>query len=164
MKIDKHTLYKDFAPIEPYVDASQLDELRRSAVADRFGKGGFYDMTLGGLLDAMKDDFDALQECNGETVFDVYRVAAFRQWLNEFIAVVEALTLKPTAKQMAQSNGCKPLTFEESVYFFVRSYFGLKDFDSVRDLTVADYIMAKKDDYNHNVVERNIANTIKAKK
>ena len=164
MKIDKHTLYKDFAPIEPYVDASQLDELRMSAVTEKFGTGGFYDMTIGGLLDAMKDDFDALQECNGETVFDVYRVAAFRQWLNEFIAAVEALTLKPTAKQMAQSNGCKPLTFEESVYFFIRSYFGLKDFDSVRDLTVADYIMAKKDDYNHNVVERNIANTIKANK
>lgn len=164
MKIDKYTLYKDFAQIEPYVDASKLDELRRSAVTDRFGAGGFYDMTIGGLLDAMKDDFDALQECNGETVFDVYRVAAFRQWLNEFIAVVDALTLKPTAKQMAQSSGCKPLTFEESVYFFVRSYFGLKDFDSVRDLTVADYIMAKKDDYNHNVVERNIANAIKAKK
>ena len=164
MKIDRYTLYKDFAPIEPYVDAPKLEELMRSAVADRFGKGGFYDMTLGGLLDAMKDDFDALQECNGETVFDVYRVAAFRQWLNEFIAAAEALTLRPTAKKVAQSNGCKPLTFEESVYFFTRSYFGLKDFDSVRDLTVADYIMAKKDDYNHNVVERNIANTIKAKK
>ena len=163
MKIDKHTLYKDFTQIEPYVDASQLEELRRSAVAERFGTGGFYDMTLGGLLDAMKDDFDALQECHGETVFDVYRVAAFRQWLNEFIAVVEALTLKPTAKQVAQSNGCKPLTFEESVYFFTRSYFGLKDFDSVRELTVADYIMAKKDDYNKAVVDRNVANKISAK-
>ena len=163
MKIDKHTLYKDFAPIEPYVDASQLEELRRSAVAEKFGTGGFYDMTIGGLLDAMKDDFDELQECHGETVFDVYRVAAFRQWLNEFIAVVEALTLRPTAKQVAQSNGCKPLTFEESVYFFTRSYFGLKDFDSVRKLTVADYIMAKKDDYNKAVVDRNVANKISAK-
>lgn len=164
MKIDKYTLYKDYAPIEPYVDAPKIEELMRSAVADRFGMGGFYEMKLGGLLDAMKDDFDALQDCHGETVFDVYRVAAFRQWLNEFIAAVETLTLRPSAKQMAQSNGCKPLTFEESVYFFTRSYFGLKDFDSVRELTVADYIMAKKDDYNHNVVERNIANAIKAKK
>ena len=111
----------------------------------------------------VKDDFDALQECHGETVFDVYRVAAFGQWVNEFIAAIEALTLRPSAKQMAQSSGCKPLTFEESVYFFTRSYFGLKDFNSVRDLTVADYIMAKKDDYNHNVFERNIANAIKAK-
>ena len=164
MKIDKHTLYKDFAPIEPYVNAPKIEELMRSAVSERFGTGGFYDMTLGGLLDAMKDDFDALYECHGETVFDVYRVAAFRQWLNEFIAAVEALTLRPTAKQMAQSSGCKPLTFEESVYFFTRSYFGLKDFDSVRELTVADYIMAKKDDYNHNIVERNIANAINANK
>ena len=164
MKIDHYTLYKDFEPIEPYVDASKLDELRRSAVAEKFGTGGFYDMTLGGLLDAMKDDFDALQDCHGETVFDVYRVAAFSQWVNEFIAAVEALTLRPTAKQVAQSSGCKPLTFEESVYFFTRSYFGLKDFDSVRELTVADYIMAKKDDYNHNIVERNIANAIKTAK
>lgn len=164
MKIDRYTLYKDFAPLEPYVETSKLEELRRSAVAEKFGSGGFYDMTLGGLLDAMKDDFDALQDCRGETVFDVYRVAEFGVWLNEFIATIESLTLKPTPKQVMQSAGCKELTFEESVYFFVRSYFGLKNFDSVRDLTVADYIMAKKDEYNHNVVERNIANAIKTAK
>ena len=31
-------------------------------------------------------------------------------------------------------------------------------------VTVAAYIMAKKDDYNHNIVERNIANAIKTTK
>lgn len=160
MKIDKYTLYRDFAAVEPYIEAPKLEELRRAAVADKFGKVGFYGLTLGGLLDAMNGDNDALLDCNGETVFDLYRVAEFSVWVNEFIAVVNGLTLKPTAKQIAQSSGCKSLTFEESVYYFVRSYFNLPNFDAVRDLTVGDYIMAKKDDYNKAVVDRNISNSL----
>ena len=160
MKIDKYTLYRDFAAVEPYIEASKLEELRRAAVADKFGKVGFYALTLGGLLDGMRGDFDALTDCGGDTVFDLYRVAEFSVWLNEFIAVVNGLTLKPTAKQIAQSSGCKSLTFEESVYYFVRSYFNLPNFDAVRELTVGDYIMAKKDDFNKAVVDRNISNSL----
>jgi hypothetical protein len=158
--VDKYTLYKDFARIEPYIEAPKLNEIRQAAVRDKFGKVGFYGLTLGGLLDAMNGDNDALFDCNGETVFDLYRVAAFSVWLNEFISVVNGLTLKPTAKQIAQSSGCKQLTFEESVYYFVRSYFNLPNFDAVRELTVGDYIMAKKDDYNKAVVDRNISNSL----
>jgi hypothetical protein len=139
---------------------TKLEELRRAAVADKFGTECFYGLTLGGLLDGMRGDNDALFDCNGETVFDLYRVAAFSVWLNEFISVVNGLTLKPTAKQIAQSSGCKPLTFEESVYYFVRSYFNLPNFDAVRELTVGDYIMAKKDDFNKAVVDRNISNSL----
>ena len=160
MKIDKYTLYRDFVAVEPYVEAPKLEELRRAAVADKFGTEGFYGLTLGGLLDGMRCDFDALQDCGGDTVFDHYRVAAFCEWLKEFVAVVNGLTLKPTPKQKMQANGCKSLTFEESVYYFVRSYFGLPNFNAVRDLTVGDYIMAKKDDFNKAVVDRNISNSL----
>ena len=160
MKIDKYTLYRDFVAVEPYIEAPKLEELRQAAVRDKFGKVGFYGLTLGGLLDAMNGDNDALFDCNGDTVFDHYRVAAFCVWLNEFISVVNGLTLKPTAKQIAQSSGCKQMTFEESVYYFVRSYFGLPNFNAVRELTVGDYIMAKKDDYNKAVVDRNISNSL----
>jgi len=156
MKVDKYTLYRDFAAVEPYIEAPQLEELRRAAVVDKFGTEGFYGLTIGGLLDGMNGDLSALQDCDGETVFDRYRVAAFGEWLNEFVAVVNALTLKPTPKQIRQAAGCKPLTFEESVYYFVRSYFNLQNFNAVRDLTVGDYIMAKKDDYNKAVIDRNI--------
>ena len=160
MKIDKYTLYRDFAAVEPYIEAPKLEELRRASVADKLGTEGFYGLTLGGLLDGMRGDFDALTDCGGDTVFDRYRIAAFCEWLKEFVAVVNGLTLKPTAKQIAQSSGCKSLTFEESVYYFVRSYFGLPNFDAVRELTVGDYIMAKKDDFNKAVVDRNISNSL----
>lgn len=163
MKIDKYTLYRDFAAIEPYVEAPRLEELRRVAVADKFGLEGFYGLTLGGLLDGMMGDFDALTDCGGDTVFDRYRVAAFCEWLKEFVAIVNSLTLKPTPHQARQASGCKSLTFEESVYYFVRSYFGLPNFNAVRDLTVGDYIMAKKDDFNKAVVDRNISNSLKIK-
>lgn len=163
MKIDRYTLYVDFAAVEPYVEASELETIRRASVVDKFGDEGFYGLTLGGLLDGIKGDFEALHDCDGETVFDRYREAAFCEWLNEFVSVVNGLTLKPTPQQMRQASGCKPVTFEESVYYFTRSYFGLQCFNAVRDLTVGDYIMAKKDDYNKAVIDRNISNSLKKK-
>ena len=163
MKIDRYTLYSDFERVEPYVSADVLERLRVTAVVDMFGDEGFYGMTLGVLLDAMRGDFDGLTQCNGETVFDRFRMNAFSEWIKEFVAVVNGLTLKPTPQQQRQASGCKSVTFEESVYFFVRSYFGLPSFNAVRGLTVGDYIMAKKDDFNKAVIDRNISNSLKLK-
>lgn len=157
MKIDKHTLYRDFAPVEPYVEPSTHDELRRASVVERYGEGGFYEMTLGDFLDAAEhDDISVLQDCNGETVFDVYRATAFSLWVNELIALLEGYNIKPTAKQVAAAGACKTISFEESVYFFCREYFGLQNFDDVRKLKVVDYILARKETYNRLMMERNL--------
>ena len=162
MKIDKYTLYKDFASVESLAPASQLFALRDVAVRDKFGEAGFYQLSIGDFLDAaIYNKYDALFDCRGETVFDRYRILAFSVWLDEFISAAEGLTLKPTPKQIAASSGCRPVTFEESVYFFMREYFGLSSFDAVRDLTVSDYLLAKKDTYNKQVVERALLNRVK---
>lgn len=162
MKIDKYTLYKDFASVEMFAPASQLYALRDVAVRSKFGDAGFYSMSIGAFLNAaIYQNYDALYDCRGETVFDVYRVLAFAVWVEEFISVAEELTLKPTPKQIAAASGCRPVTFEESVYFFMREYFGLQSFDAVADLPVSDYLLAKKDTYNKQVVERATLNRIK---
>lgn len=161
MKVDKNTLYRDFESVEPYVDALTLNEIREGAVRDKFGDAGFYSLTIGAFIDAaFYNVYDCLFDRNGETVFDRYKLSAFAVWLNEFIAAAEGLTLKPTAKQIAAASGCRKVTFEESVYFFMREYFGLASFDAVRDLTVSDYLLAKKDAYNKQVIERNALKTL----
>lgn len=161
MKIDRFTLYKDFESVEPYVKTETLNDIRDAAVKDKYGADGFYSLTLGVFMDAaFYNNYDALFDCGGETVFDRYRIAAFCVWVNEFIDAAEKLTLKPTAKQIAAANGCQKVTFEESVYFFMREYFGLQSFDAVRELSVSDYLLAKKDTYNKQVVERNTLNNL----
>ena len=155
MLVDKNTPWDAFAPSEQYVDDAGKKRIKDAAVKEMFGDNGFFAMSIKTLLEAMHGETDALHRNNGESVFDVYRVAAFADWLEEFIQLVDNLTLKPTAQQAKLSFGCLSMTFDESVYIFLRDYFNLPSFDAVLTLTVGDYVLAKKDTYNKQIVERN---------
>lgn len=157
MKVTRDTDYKDYEPYEPYVSDDDRQHIKDAAVADMLGDNGFYAMKVGTLLDGMAGVFDGLWKDGGRTVFDVYRCAAFVDWLKEFVGAVEMFSVKPTAAEKAASAGCVPMTFPESVMVFCRSYFGLRSFDEAMELTVGDYLLAKKDDYNKTTVERNSA-------
>ena len=155
MIVDKNTLYTDFAASERYINADEVNRIMNAAVVAKYGDNGFFTLTIGALLDGMHGEFRPMYDANGLTVFDVYRVRAFSVWVRDFIGLVERFTLKPTAKQIGYTNGCVKMSFDESVYVFLREYFGLHRFDDVLDLTVADYLLAKKDTFNRMVVERN---------
>lgn len=83
--------------------------------------------------------------------------ASVRQyvWYKEFKDCVESVTnllnkLKvpqSTEAQMA-SGRCLKMTAQEAAFVFVRRYFGLKSFAEAENVTLADYIIAKKDAYN----------------
>lgn len=154
-RIDRYTTAKDFADVEPYIDESQRQAIKDAAVRSLFKDAGFYAMTIGAMLDAMHGIYDGIRQDDGNTVFDIMRIEAFTDWLDEFLAVVERLTPKPTPRQAKNAVGTLPMTFDESVYVFCRSYFGLKSFDEVNALTVGDYVLAKKDDYNQRTIDNN---------
>lgn len=155
MIVNRTTIWDDFAASEPYISDEDKQKVMDAAVKEMLGENGFYDVTIKTLLEGMHGEFAGLWMDEGKTVFDVYRVLAFTNWLKDFIALVDRLTLKPTAKQVKWSAGCIEMSFDESVYVFLRSYFGLHCFDDVQTMTVADYVLAKKDTYNKMIVERN---------
>ena len=88
-------------------------------------------------------------------------VRAFSAWLRDFVALVDSFSLKPTAKQIRYANGCVEMSFDESVYVFLREYFNLPRFDDVLGLTVGDYLLAKKDNFNRMTIERNQLQALK---
>lgn len=155
MKVNKGTTYKDFEPYEPYVSDDDKAKIKKAAIAAKFGDNGFYAMKVGAFLSAYHCDFGVLYDDGGTTAFDVYRAAAFADWLKDFCDVLDNLTMKPDLRQMKSQQGCVAMTFDESVFIFCRNYFGLQRFDDVLKLSVADYLMAKKDDYNRQVIDRN---------
>lgn len=155
-KIDRHTTAREFAEIEPYVSDAQRAAIKDAAVRSLFGEAGFYGMTIGAMLDAMHGNYKGIRQDDGNTCFDIMRIEAFADWVDEFLDVVQRLTPKPSPKQMKNAAGTIKMTFDESVYVFCRAYFGLPNFDAVNGLTVGDYVLAKKDDFNQRTIDNNM--------
>lgn len=161
MKIDRHTLTTDFAPVANLVTDEDKARLRSVAVRDMFGEAGFYGMTVGDFTTVIAGDVRPLWQSGGRTVFDECRVDAFKAFVDELAATLKRMTLPPTSETIRYAAGTLPTEFVESVYVFCRSYFNLPDFKGADRLKVSEFLMAKKDDYNRRIVDRNVAAAVK---
>lgn len=146
----------DLAPFTGIVGEEGWKRIREAAVRDRFGEAGFYGMTVGELTTVISGDVRPLYRSGGRTVYDNEVVAAFREWMDTFCAALKGLTLPPLPETAGAMNGTRPSTFEESLYVFCRSYFCLRSFSEADRLKVSEYLLARKDEYNKAVVDRNI--------
>ena len=164
MKIDRHTLNEELAPLLSILTDEDMGRVRAAAVRDKYGEAGFYGMTVGDFTTVIGGDVRPLLQSGGRTVFDTCRVEAFRQWVDELSATLRRLTVPPTAESIRLNAGTLPCEFTESVYIFCRSYFGLPSFEAADTLKVSEFVMAKKDDYNHAVVDRNVSAMMKGGK
>lgn len=166
LKVDRHTKWADFAQWAPLIAGGEAERLERAAVLeryprDRYGNEGFYTMPIGELLLILSGDQSPLLSEEGDTVFDHYRCVAFGKWVTGLIDDLARLTPPATQDEQRRTQGVLPSSFDESVYVFCRNYFALPSFSAVEDLTVGEYVMAKKDAYNIAVVDRNTAAEIR---
>lgn len=76
-------------------------------------------------------------------------------WMKDFREVVEQVTNILKRLQVPQSpeaqrasKNCLKMGFKEGVLVFVRKYFGLRSFSEAESVTLGDFIVAKKDEYN----------------
>ena len=164
MKIDRHTLNEELAPLLSILTDEDMGRVRAAAVRDKYGDAGFYGMTVGDFTTVIGGDVRPLLQSGGRTVFDTCRVEAFREWVDELSATLLRLTVPPTAESIRLNAGTLPCEFTESVYLFCRLYFGLPSFEAADTLKVSEFVMAKKDDYNHAVVDRNVSAMMKGGK
>lgn len=164
MKIDRHTLNEELAPLLSIVTDEDMGRVRKAAVRDKYGDAGFYGMTVGDFTTVLSGDVRPLLQSGGRTVFDTCRVEAFREWVDELSDTLKRLTPPPTAESVKLNAGTIPSEFVESVYLFCRSYFSLDSFEQADRLKVSEFVLAKKDDYNHAVVDRNVSAMMKGGK
>ena len=164
MKIDRHTLNEELAPLLSIVTDEDMGRVRKAAVRDKYGDAGFYGMTVGDFTTVLAGDVRPLLQSGGRTVFDTCRVEAFKEWVDELSDTLKRLTPPPTAESVKLNAGTIPSEFVESVYLFCRSYFNLGSFEQADRLKVSEFVLAKKDDYNHAVVDRNVSAMMKGGK
>ena len=97
-------------------------------------------------------------------MFDTLTVEAFGEFIDQISDTLKRLTLPATPESVKLASGTMPSEFTESVYLFCRQYFGLKNFEDADGLKVSEYLLARKDDYNRQIVDRNVANMMKGGK
>lgn len=161
LRIDRHTTNDEFSPWRRYISDEDMEKAKMAAVADRFGEAGFNAMTVGQLTTVLSGDPRPLYRSGGRTLFDTLVVEAFGGFIDRLAETLKRLTLPATPEGIRLSSGVMPSEFTESVYLFCRSYFGLKSFEEADALKVSEYLLARKDDYNRQIVDRNVAARMK---
>lgn len=164
MKVDRHTTLEEFARWEPFIKDGDRERIKDAAVTDLFGDGGFLNMRIGDLTTVIAGDPRPLYQSGGRTVFDVWRVDAFSDFIDRLVKTLQGYVLPPTAESARIAAGIIPSTFVESVYLFTRKYFGLQSFEAADRIKVSEFLLARRDDYNDKLADRNMSNLFKTKK
>lgn len=75
-------------------------------------------------------------------------MCSFRECVEQVTNVLQSLQVPQTPEAQRASQKCLKMGFKESTLVFVRRYFGLHNFTEAENISVSDFIVAKKDEYN----------------
>lgn len=152
MDIDLLKPYAKYAEYLQLLTEKSREEL--SAAAEKVHP--MWDLKIGEFFRICDGDFACIMDKDNPLLWQVLWAERFPKFVEEFASVVARLTLEPTQEQKAAATGCLPMEWQEGILIFARSYFGLHSFAAAEELTLGDYILAKKHDYNTALTERNM--------
>lgn len=152
MKVDAKTRYKDFEPFVAALQDGEDKRLQDAAARHYIGEGGFWDLTIRQYIELTEGESDIKADL--ESVYGVYFVAGLSVFLQEFVDKIEALKIEPTEKEQRAMAGCLQVSLAESMLVFTRRYFGLHNFTDAEGITLGDYYIARRDDYNAQIYQR----------
>lgn len=154
MKIDLSKPYSKYADILPFVTDASRKELMEQAAKIRDP----YTLTLSEFFSCCEGDFGCvISDIENLTTGDGLWLECFSDFLSNFEKILKRLLIPQTPEQKQASANCLPVEWKEGMLVFVRSYFGLKSFSEAENITLGDYLLAKKDDYNTRLFQSNLA-------
>lgn len=152
MEIDITKKYDKYIDILPFVtdeDRKLLVEISANSIQP------VYEMELGTFFACCNGDFTrVIKDINNPSTAEVLWCEHFAEFLKTFSSIITKLTIPQTSDQKRASESCLPIEWQEGMLVFVRRYFGLKSFGEAEKVILADYILAKKDDYNETMFNR----------
>ena len=77
--------------------------------------------------------------------------------------MVEDTTIEKTAEEKDAENGLLPLSVEESMLNFMVETFNLQGWEAAQQMTLYEYISARKKSYNSVMYQKRMAEIQKAK-
>ena len=154
MRIDINRPYSECIDACTALKPDGLEQLKQAA-QDHIG--AYWDLTLGVYFRLCDGDLSVLGFGEKETVAQHYWLEGLKGFGEELAKITRRLEmpknlLRPYEEQ-ARSI-CLKLDAKESILVFVQRYFGLPSFRACEDITLAEYIIARRADYNENVMRR----------
>jgi len=151
IKIDETTTASQFAVFLPEL---VKNESLRKAAWNYFVKKDFYSLTVDEFCTLVEDGTwkERTLTASGEiTLFGLVFSEDLRKFVEEFTRALKAYTII-SSDTSGSSVQCSMI---ESMIFFCREFFGLPNFKVASEITIGDYLLAKKYDYMRTVAEKN---------
>ena len=160
MKINHKSKLSKFLPFVDLLTKESEQKLKEEAV--RFYlPNGFWSITLGTFLQAANGNFEVFFakkfKVEKATVFQYYVIAAFKDFVDEFSNVMSNLSIKPTIDEAQASSNLTKVEFSEGFLVYAMKTFGYKSSKEAEECVLIDFLMRKKDDFNNQLFQRNIA-------
>ncbi len=125
------------------------------------------ELRIADFFGCMRCDFSVIgvdsSTWNNATQAQYIWAMGFADYLDGFGKILERLTPSASPEQRQAQGVCLSVSFEESVLVFIRDYFGLRSFKAAEELTINEYLIAKKDTYNKVTFERKLNDIYKLK-
>ena len=154
MEINLSEKYGLYADILPFVTDESRKELLKKVAEIR----NPYTLTLAEFFACAQGDFSCVvKDAENPTTGEVLWLEMFQSFVDDFSKILERLVIQQTPEQKQASANCLPVEWQEGMLVFVRAYFGLKSFGEAENVTIGDYLLAKKDEYNSTIFQRNMA-------
>lgn len=146
--------------VSQYIEVITADSKKALFSASAKLYGEWWGITLQTFFECSIGDFSSVfgnitykeQPTCGEYVW----MLGFQSFLEEFKTTMEGLSLQQTPQEKEAEQALLPMTLEESMRVFCQRYFNLPSFKATDTLTMEEYLIARKADYNHAAFERKL--------
>lgn len=154
MQIDLQAKYSKYAELIPVLTTDSREALRSSVCAIY---GEYWDMPLKDYFAAIDGDFSRIGLKGEPTVAQRLWLDGLREFGQEFEKACKQVTIpdmmaRKYEKQARQA--CIKVGVKESMLVFVQQYFFLHNFREAENITLAEYIMARRAEFNKIVMQR----------
>lgn len=154
MQVTDLTLYADFELQERFVTEASKKALMEEA-QKRFGN--MYDLSFAQFRACAGGDFgEMLGNLTNPTVFQVYWMKRFSEFVDEFVNILKTMTLPQKPEEQQAAQGLLKTQWDESMLVFIREYFGLHSFYEAEKITIGEIVIAKRDTYNREKFQRRL--------
>lgn len=146
----------EFVKLFEYLDEDSKAKLIASAQEVLVN---YWDLRLGQFFDVQKERLDCIgvEGLNVQTVAQFIWVQGFPQFVDTLCNTLKRLEVKQSVEERKASASLMKMSFEEAALIFLQRYFGLPSFLAAREITLGEYVMAKKAEYNRGTFERAMA-------
>ena len=151
VKVDEHTRLADVAYMADAMFCPALADAARA----HFGVSDWYAITIDTFCDLTAGDWSAFGFVTVDmTLYEWALLRDFRDFAAGFCDVLGRLVVPATLAEKTASAGLPELTAFEFMAGFARRFFGLKSFLDGGEVTLGEYLLARKEDYRRQMAER----------